>query len=102
MRSFEEALINAILEEYAEILCTPQNAGQQEIQHEDAQVENYEGRNTSYSVTEFDRISLWLDRQRKYIYLHPAPNTEQYIFFNEAGKEVCFQALIQSKYTLRE
>lgn len=100
VRPFKEALIDAILEEYAEIPCSTKNTNQQDVQHETAQIKNHGERNASYPATEFDRISLWLDREEKYVYLHPTHGAKQYIFFNQAEKDMCLQALIQRGYTL--
>lgn len=38
MSPFEEALIDAILEEYAEIPCSTKNTNRQDVQHEAAQL----------------------------------------------------------------
>lgn len=102
MRQFKEALIDAILEEYAEIPYSTKSTNQQNIQYETAQIKNHGERDASYPATEFDRISLWLDREEKYVYLHPTHGAKQYIFFSQAGKDMCLQTLIQSGYTLQD
>ena len=91
MRPFEEALIDAILEEYAEIPSYAQNT---------EQIKKRGEYNVSYPAAELERTSLWLDRGKKYIYLHPIPGARQYIFLNQVNKNMCLETLIRSGYVL--
>lgn len=93
MRSFKEALIDAILEEYAE---------HQSVQHEAVQSKYRGESNTDSASTELKHTSLWLDRKEKQIYLHPIPGATQYVFLNQASKDTCLQMLIRSGYTLHD
>lgn len=102
MTPFEEALIDAILEEYAEIPSHAQNAEHQSIQHEAVQIKKRGEYNANYSAAELERTSLWLDRGKKYIYLHPIPDARQYIFLNQVSKNMCLETLIRSGYTLQD
>lgn len=102
MRPFEEALIDAILEEYAKIPSHAQNTENQSIQHEAVQVKKRGEYNVNYPAAKLEHISLWLDRDKKYIYLHPIPDTRQYIFLNQVSKNMCLKALIRSGYTLQD
>ena len=100
MRPFEEALIDAILEEYAEIPSYAQNTEHQSIQHKAVQIKKRGEYNVSYPAAELERTSLWLDRGKKYIYLHPIPCARQYIFLNQVNKNMCLETLIRSGYVL--
>lgn len=102
MRPFEEALIDAILEEYAEIPSHTQNTAHQSVQHEAARIKKRGEYNLNYPATELERTSLWLDRDKKYIYLHPIPGARQYIFLNQVNKNMCLETLIRSGYTLQD
>ena len=101
MKPFEEALIDSILEEYAEILPT-QDGGHWSAQNEAAQAQNCTECNAGRSATELERISLWLDRKEKHIYLHPKPGAAQYVFLKQANQDMCLQVLLWNGYTLRK
>ncbi len=102
MRPFEKALIDSILEEYAEIPQHTQNGGHWSTQNEAAQAHDCTECNACRSATELKRISLWLDRKEKYIYLHPKPGAAQYVFLKQANRDMCLQVLLQRGYRLQK
>ena len=50
-----------------------QNTEHQSIQHKAVQIKKRGEYNVSYPAAELERTSLWLDRGKKYIYLHSYP-----------------------------
>ncbi len=88
MTPFQEALLDAVLEEFDNIETDASSYGQDARRIE----ENMD----------LERTSLWLDAKNKYIYLHPTVGAGWYFFRSAIGRDMFLDQLQQSGFALQK
>lgn len=97
MKPFEEALFDAVLEEYAVLPCNSATAAQQ---HSPTQRKNRTY--TSHRRNEIAHRSLWLAKDEKSIFLQPVPGAGQYDFRTQKRRDMFLGFLLQNGFVLKE
>lgn len=97
MKPFEEALFDAVLEEYAVLPCNSAVAAQQ---HSQSQRKNRAY--ASHRQNEIAHRSLWLAKDEKCIFLQPVPGAGQYDFRTQKKRDMFLRLLLQNGFVLKE
>lgn len=97
MNPFEEALINAILEEYS---IPPEISDHSKQRIGTKKMETIDHCNETTYDFEMECFSLWVARNEKCIYLHFDPKATQFFFKSRKLKNTCVQMLTRQGYLI--
>ena len=97
MKPFEEALSDAVLEEYAVLPCDSTDTADQHSRNRKKD-RNY----ASHPSIEIARQSLWLAKGEKCIFLRSTPDTRQYYFRTQENRDMYFYLLLHSGFVLKK
>ena len=100
MKPFEKALIQAILEEYGDIFSTVNQTCNPKFQKMSGSTNIIEGNSEYPSNADLATVSLWINVDRKDIYLSPVGGTTQYVFMNHTSRTACMNLLIKHGFSL--